>query len=96
MRRKAVVLPDLGVFPRTVMTISHWFVEPGRIVWRGDRLVEVLVGAATFDVSAPHSGRLVKRFGRVDDPVAPGTILAYLDADDDPEDDPEPDADSGD
>ena len=47
----------------------------GEEVWEGDRLVEVLVGPATFDVPAPATGRLAEIRGREDDRVAPGAVL---------------------
>ena len=44
----------------------------GGEVWEGDRLVEVLVGPATFDVPAPATGRLAEIRGREDDGSSPG------------------------
>jgi len=68
-------MPELGV-PRA--TLSLWFVEEGDSVEEGERLVEVLAGAATFDISAPASGRLVERRAFPDDPVAVGQVLGYI------------------
>ena len=48
--RKPILLPELGAGPAV---LSVWFAEPGETVFEGDRLVEVLVAGATFDVSAP-------------------------------------------
>ena len=53
MRLEAVILPDLGTGPDVPIVVSHWFAARGDEVWEGDRLVEVLVGPATFDVPAP-------------------------------------------
>ena len=78
MRLEAVVLPELGTDPDEPIVISHWFASRGDEVWEGDRLVEVLVGPATFDVPAPHSGRLAEIRGREDDRVRPGTVLGLL------------------
>ena len=47
-------------------------------VWEGDRLVEVLVGPATFDVPSPTSGRLAVIHGLEDDRVAPGMVLGFV------------------
>ena len=47
-------------------------------VWEGDRLVEVLVGPATFDVPAPATGRLAEIRAREDDHVLPGALLGYI------------------
>ena len=45
----AIILPDMGAAP---VVLSSWFADPGDAVFEGDRLVEVLVGGATFDVSS--------------------------------------------
>ena len=78
MRLEAVILPDLGTGPDVPIVVSHWFAGRGEEVWEGDRLVEVLVGAATFDVAAPISGRLAEIHGKEDDPVAPGAVLGFV------------------
>ncbi len=78
MRLEAVILPDLGTGPDEPIVVSHWFAARGESVWEGDRLVEVLVGPATFDVPAPHSGRLAEIRGREDDHVVPGAVLGLV------------------
>ena len=78
MRLEAVILPDLGTGPDVPIVVSHWFAGRGDEVWEGDRLVEVLVGPATFDVPAPISGRLAAIHGREDDPVVPGAVLGFV------------------
>lgn len=83
MRLEAVVLPNLGTGPDEPIIVSHWFAARGEVVWEGDRLVEVVVGAATFDVPAPRSGRLARIDGREDDRVWPGSVLAMLAVTDD-------------
>lgn len=83
MRREAVILPELGTKPGEPIVVSHWFASRGSMVSEGDRLVEVLVGVATFDVPAPRSGRLAEILGREDDRIGPGAILAYLAVPDD-------------
>ncbi len=74
-QRIPVVLPDLGV---PSARLSVWFAEPGDRVYEGDRLVEVAVGGATFDVSAPATGRLAERFVLPPDVVAPRQILGEM------------------
>jgi pyruvate/2-oxoglutarate dehydrogenase complex dihydrolipoamide acyltransferase (E2) component len=74
-RRVPVVLPDLGVASARV---SVWFAEPGDTVYEGDRLVEVAVGGATFDVSSPATGRLAERFALSPDVVAPRQVLGEV------------------
>src|SRR5262245_20391725 len=78
MRLAAVILPDLGTGPDVPIVVSHWFAARGDRVWEGDRLVEVLVGPATFDVSSPATGRLAEIHGREDDRVEPGSVLGVV------------------
>jgi pyruvate/2-oxoglutarate dehydrogenase complex dihydrolipoamide acyltransferase (E2) component len=78
MRREAILLPELGTGPDEPIVISHWFASRGARVQEGDRLVEVLVGPASFDVPSPRTGRLAEILGREDDRVRPGAVLAYL------------------
>ena len=83
MRLEAVILPNLGTGPDVPIVVSHWYATRGEDVWKGDRLVEVLVGPATFDVPSPATGRLAEIREREDDPVAPGAVLGLVAAADD-------------
>ncbi len=87
MRLEAVILPDLGTGPDEPIIVSHWFAEQGDEIWEGDRLVEVLVGPATFDVPAPMTGRLAEIREDEDDRVNAGDVLGLVavweDGDDD-------------
>jgi pyruvate/2-oxoglutarate dehydrogenase complex dihydrolipoamide acyltransferase (E2) component len=65
----------LGAAPAV---LSVWFADPGDNVYEGDRLVEVLVGEATFDVSAPATGRLAEKRALPDDPLRPGQVLGVM------------------
>ena len=78
MRLEAVILPDLGTGPDVPIVVSHWFAARGDEVWEGDRLVEVLVGPATFDVPTPANGRLAEIRGHEDDLVRPGAVLGLV------------------
>lgn len=78
MRLEAVILPDLGTGPNVPIVVSHWYARKGDEVWEGDRLVEVLVGPATFDVPSPATGRLAEVREREDDRVAPGAVLGLV------------------
>jgi pyruvate/2-oxoglutarate dehydrogenase complex dihydrolipoamide acyltransferase (E2) component len=71
----AIILPDLGAGPAR---LSAWFADVGDVVYEGDRLVEVLVGAATFDVSAPATGRLAQKHVHTDQVVQPGNVLGVV------------------
>ena len=78
MRLEAVILPELGTGPAEPIVVSHWYAARGERVWEGDRLVEVLVGPATFDVPSPSTGRLESIKGFEDDLVVPGAILGLV------------------
>jgi pyruvate/2-oxoglutarate dehydrogenase complex dihydrolipoamide acyltransferase (E2) component len=78
MRFEAVILPDLGTGPDVPIVVSHWFAARGEEVWEGDRLVELLVGPATFDVPAPTTGRLAEIRSEEDDRVEPGAVLGLM------------------
>jgi pyruvate/2-oxoglutarate dehydrogenase complex dihydrolipoamide acyltransferase (E2) component len=78
MRLAAVILPELGIGPHVPIVVSHWFVRRGEKVWEGERLVEVLVGPATFDVAAPATGFLAEIRGREDDLVHAGSLLGLV------------------
>jgi pyruvate/2-oxoglutarate dehydrogenase complex dihydrolipoamide acyltransferase (E2) component len=73
--RKQIVLPELGAAPAF---LSAWFAEPGETVFEGDRLIEVLVGGATFDVAAPATGQLAERLVFQDEPIAAGQVLGMV------------------
>ncbi len=73
-----VILPELGSAPAR---LSVWFAAPGDPVYEGDRLVEVLVEGATFDVPAPATGRLAERRAYPDDPLRPGQVLGVVEVD---------------
>jgi pyruvate/2-oxoglutarate dehydrogenase complex dihydrolipoamide acyltransferase (E2) component len=74
-----IILPELGAAP---VVLSVWFADPGELVFEGDRLVEVLVGGATFDVPSPATGHLAVRLALPNDPLAPGQVLGVVEAED--------------
>ncbi len=78
MRLAAVILPELGTGPDLPIVVSHWFAARGDLVWEGERLVEVLVGPATFDVPSPVTGRLAEIRGLEDDRVEAGSVLGLV------------------
>ncbi len=79
--RRDIVVPEIGV---PAPLVSVWYVHPGEQVYAGDRVVELLMGSATFDVAAPCTGRLVERSVWADDPVVAGQVLGYIEEDSDP------------
>ena len=70
-----VVLPDLGAAPAA---LSVWFADPGDLVYEGDRLVEVVLNGATFDVPSPATGRLAEKRAHPDDLLSPGQVLGLV------------------
>ena len=78
--KTTVTLPELGA--AGPITLSVWYVLPGDLVLQGERLVEVLLEGATFDVSAPVSGWLSEQLALPRDLVRPGQALGTIDAPD--------------
>lgn len=78
MRLEAVILPELGTGPHEPIVISHWYAEPGDSIWEGNRLVEILVGPATFDVPVPASGTLAEIRGHEDEQTHTGAVLGLV------------------
>jgi pyruvate/2-oxoglutarate dehydrogenase complex dihydrolipoamide acyltransferase (E2) component len=76
--RKPIVTPDLGA----AAVLNLWLARPGDRVYAGDRVVEVLLGAATVDVSAPCSGRLTEKLAWPTDQLAAGQVLGYIETED--------------
>jgi pyruvate/2-oxoglutarate dehydrogenase complex dihydrolipoamide acyltransferase (E2) component len=74
-----LVVPDLGLSHATV-TVSCWLVPLHARVTRGDRVVELLAGPATVDLSAPASGRLRQQLVEEDQAVVPGQILGVIES----------------
>jgi pyruvate/2-oxoglutarate dehydrogenase complex dihydrolipoamide acyltransferase (E2) component len=76
--RAEIRLPELGAAP---VVLSVWFADPGDQVFEGDRVVEVRVGAATFDVAAPVTGRLAEKLRLPNDTLETGQVLGLVDVD---------------
>ena len=73
--RVPVVLPDLGA---PTVRVSVWFAEPGDLVYAGDRLIEVSVNGATFDVASPATGWLAERLVWPSDVLQPQQVLGTV------------------
>ena len=72
-----ILLPELGAAP---VVLSVWFADPGEFVYEGDRLVEVIVAGATFDVPAPATGRLIEKRSLPNDRLTTGQVLGMVEA----------------
>jgi pyruvate/2-oxoglutarate dehydrogenase complex dihydrolipoamide acyltransferase (E2) component len=77
--RAEIRLPELGATP---VVLSVWFADPGDLVYEGDRVVEVRVGAATFDVAAPATGRLAEKLQLPNDELETGQVLGLVEVQD--------------
>jgi pyruvate/2-oxoglutarate dehydrogenase complex dihydrolipoamide acyltransferase (E2) component len=76
--RREIIVPEVG-FPAPVLSL--WYARPGEQVFAGDRLVELLLGSATFDVAAPCDGRLVERTAWPDDILVTGQVIGTVEED---------------
>lgn len=74
-RPAEIALPDLGS-DRAIFSL--WYVRPGDRVFEGDRVAEVLIPGATFDVAAPASGVLAERLALPNDLLVPGQVLGLI------------------
>ena len=79
--RTLLTLPELGM-GEIPITVSLWLVEPGERVIEGDRVVEILAGAATVDLPAPTTGVLAEVLVDEDEPVTVGQTLRYIELED--------------
>lgn len=75
--RHVLRLPDLGL-GQTPVVASLWLVQRGSEVTEGDRVLEVLAGEVTVDLSAPASGILSELLVDDDDPLAIDQPLAVI------------------
>jgi pyruvate/2-oxoglutarate dehydrogenase complex dihydrolipoamide acyltransferase (E2) component len=76
-----ILLPELGV---ATVILSVWYAEQGEFVHEGERVAEVLLGSATFDVSAPVSGWLSERRAQPNERLTTGDVLGILEVQDEP------------
>jgi pyruvate/2-oxoglutarate dehydrogenase complex dihydrolipoamide acyltransferase (E2) component len=74
-QRTPIELPELG---SSRVTLSLWYVRPGDVVIEGDRVAEVLIPGATYDVAAPATGKLAERLALSSDVLTTGQILGWI------------------
>jgi pyruvate/2-oxoglutarate dehydrogenase complex dihydrolipoamide acyltransferase (E2) component len=80
VRRLPIQVPDLGLEEDAELIVSLWFAQPGEMVLEGERLVEILAGDTTFDVTAPVTGRLLAIEREEEEQVEPGDVLGWMEA----------------
>ncbi|MFO0825665.1 MAG: lipoyl domain-containing protein [Gemmataceae bacterium] len=74
--RVPLTLPELGALR---VTFSLWYVRCGENVVEGERLAEVLIPGATFDIHAPVTGTLMEQLSFPNDALSPGQTLGWID-----------------
>jgi pyruvate/2-oxoglutarate dehydrogenase complex dihydrolipoamide acyltransferase (E2) component len=77
--RHVLRMPDLGL-DQTPIVASLWLVERGSEVTEGDRVLEVLAGEVTVDLSAPASGILSEKLVDDDEPIVTAQPLAVIES----------------
>ncbi len=80
-----LTVPELGLNEAEEILVSCWLVGCGDELIEGDRVVELLAGDITFDVSAPATGRLVRIAVEPDEKVRPGDSLGTIEPETDEE-----------
>jgi pyruvate dehydrogenase E2 component (dihydrolipoamide acetyltransferase) len=75
-------LPDIGVVPSDEIVVSFWHVEEDEEFVEGNDLMEVSTHKATFNISAPSTGKLIEILVQEGDVVMPGDTIAIIDTED--------------
>ena len=73
-----ITVPELG---SDRATFSLWHVRAGDRVTEGDRVAELLVPGAVFDVPAPATGVLAERQAQPNDPLTAGMVIGAIQED---------------
>jgi pyruvate/2-oxoglutarate dehydrogenase complex dihydrolipoamide acyltransferase (E2) component len=73
-----ITVPELG---SDRAAFSLWHVQVGDRVTEGDRVAELLIPGAVFDVSAPATGVLAERTVQPNDPLTTGQVLGAIEED---------------
>ncbi|MCS6977452.1 MAG: hypothetical protein NZM31_10660 [Gemmatales bacterium] len=76
--RIEVRVPDLGLEPDTPIRVTHWYATVREPVLAGDRLVELLVPGAVYEVPCPADGTLDEVLVRPTSRVVPGQLLGIV------------------
>jgi len=76
MTRRHLTTPDLGLGP--AMRTGVWLVEAGAAVAAGDRLLEIVAGAALVDLPSPAGGVLLQWLVGEDEEIVVGQPLAVI------------------
>ena len=75
-------LPDIGVKTGDKIVVSFWHVEEDEEFVEGNDLMEVSTHNATFNISAPNTGKLIEILVQEGDAVEPSDVVAILETED--------------
>jgi 2-oxoglutarate dehydrogenase E2 component (dihydrolipoamide succinyltransferase) len=78
--RLPITLPELGAGDEE-MRVSCWLVDLGDAIGAGDRIIEILIDGATFDLAAEQSGTLARIEKPLDAVVRTGDTLGWIEPD---------------
>ena len=78
--RSPIRAPDVG---DEAPVLHLWFVHQGERVFAGDRVVELLLDGATFDVTAEETGVLTNPVALPGTHLTPGQVLGWIDKEND-------------
>lgn len=78
--RSPILAPDVG---EIAPVLNLWFVHQGERVYAGDRVAELLLDNATFDVAAADTGVLASTAALPGSRVVPGQVLGWIEKEDD-------------
>jgi pyruvate/2-oxoglutarate dehydrogenase complex dihydrolipoamide acyltransferase (E2) component len=70
-----ITVPELG---SERVTFSLWHAAAGDRVTEGDRVAELLLPGAAFDVPAPATGVLAERIAQPGDALSTGQVLGVI------------------
>ncbi len=75
-------LPDIGAKAGDKIVVAFWHVEEDEEFVEGNDLMEVTTHNATFNISAPSTGKLIEILVQEGDAVIPGDVIAIIDTED--------------
>ena len=77
MSKVELAMPSYGMAD-TESVVLQWLREPGDVVQEGEPLVEIETAKAQMSLEAPASGVVGPHLVAVDDEIATGTVLTWI------------------
>ena len=75
-------LLDIGAEAGNKIVVAFWHVKKDEEFVEGNDIMEVSTNKATFNISAPSTGKLIEILVQEGDPVEPGDAIAIIDTED--------------